>query len=366
MTAPRWRLSPVSSRYLLREFFGLLAPILLTFMIIYLLVDFFDRLDILLRNHATLGSALRYFLFKVPLIVTLIIPPATLAAMLLSLGVLSRRNEIIAWRASGVSLLQTSQPLLGVAALISVGTLAWNETVVPYCAREYQYVNNVEIRKRAQRGILSDREIWYHGADGFYNIEHIDPRRRVLFGLTIYRTDAAFDLRSIIEVPAAQWKDNRWDSAGATERTIGPTGEIVTREIPANELIIHETLSDFLEVHRQPEELSYRALRTHLRNLSRKGIDTSNYRVDLHLKLAVPFTTLVLAWVAIPLAGRVQRHPSVAGIVGTGLVTGFSYWVVLALTNALGQSGALPALVSAWTANAIFGLLGCGLFLSSE
>src|SRR6266446_8320952 len=205
MRSPRSLLSAVSSRYLLNEFLGLFAPILLAFVIVYLLVDFFDRLDVLLKNHATLLSTVRFFAFKVPLIVTQIIPPATLAAMLLSLGVLSRRNEIIAWRASGVSLLQTAIPLLGVAALISVATLAWNETVVPYCTREYQYVNNVEIRKRAQRGILSDREIWYHGADGFYNIQHIDPRRRELFGLTIYRTDAAFDLRSIIEVPAAQW-----------------------------------------------------------------------------------------------------------------------------------------------------------------
>jgi lipopolysaccharide export system permease protein len=366
MAARRWLLSPVSSRYLFREFLGLLVPILLAFMIIYLLVDFFDRLDILLKNQATLASAARYFMFKVPLIVTQIIPPATLAAMLLSLGVLSQRNEIIAWRASGVSLLQTAQPLLGVAALISVGTLAWNETVVPYCTREYQYINNVEIRKRAQRGILSDREIWYHGVDGFYNIQHIDPRRRVLLGLTIYRTDTTFNLRSIIEVPAAQWKDNGWDSTGATERTVDPTGEIVIRQIPPTEPIIRETLNDFLEVHREPAELSYRALRAHLRGLSRKGIDTSNYLVDLHLKLAVPFTTLVLAWVAIPLAGRVQRHPSVAGIVGSGLVIGFGYWVVLALTNALGQSGALPPMVSAWAANAIFVLLGCGLFLSGE
>src|SRR5437899_2841087 len=107
MTAPRWLLSPVSSRYLLRELLGLLVPILLAFVIIYLLVDFFDRLDTLLKNHATLAAAVRYSAFKVPLIVTQIIPPATLAAMLLSLGVLSRRNEIIAWRASGVSLLQT-------------------------------------------------------------------------------------------------------------------------------------------------------------------------------------------------------------------------------------------------------------------
>src|SRR5690242_98886 len=98
----------VTSRYLLREFVGLLIPIILAFLIVYLIVDFFERLDVLLRNHAAPAAALRYFFYKIPLMVTQVLPPAVLAAMLISLGMLSRRNEITALRASGVSLLQTA------------------------------------------------------------------------------------------------------------------------------------------------------------------------------------------------------------------------------------------------------------------
>jgi lipopolysaccharide export system permease protein len=289
-----------------------------------------------------------------------------LTAMLLSLGILSRRNEIIALRASGVSLPQTALPLLALAAAVSLGTLVWNETVVPYCTREYQYVNNVVIRKRAQRALLSDREIWYHGTDGFYNVDHIDARRQTIFGLTIYKTDARFDLRTIVQVGSAQWTDGGWVSTDAVARVIGADGSIVTTPLDAHAVVIRETLGDFLEVHREPEELSYLALRRRIEQLTRKGIDAANYLVDLHMKLAVPFASFVLACVAVPLAGRVQRHPSVAAIVASGLVLGFSYWVVLALTNSLGQSGVLPAVVAAWASNFIFLLLGVALFLSTE
>ncbi len=356
----------VTSRYLIREFVGIFVPIVLAFVLLYLVVDFFDRLNVLLKNHATAAAAARYFLFKIPLMVTQIMPPAMLTAMLLSLGMLSRRNEIIALRASGVSLPQTALPLLSLAAAVSVGTLVWNETVVPYCTREYQHVNNVEIRKRAQRGILSDREIWYHGTDGFYNIDHIDARRQTIFGLTIYKTDTRFDLRTIVQVASAQWTDGRWVSTDAVARTIAADGGITTVQLDAHDVVIRETLNDFLEVHREPEELSYLALRQRIDDLTRKGIDAANYLVDLHMKLAVPFASLVLACVAVPLAGRVQRHASVAAIVATGLVLGFSYWVVLGLTNSLGQSGVLPAVVAAWASNFIFLLLGVALFLSTE
>jgi lipopolysaccharide export system permease protein len=286
--------------------------------------------------------------------------------MLISLGMLSRRNEITALRASGVSLVQTATPLLALAAVLSIGVLVWNETVVPYCTQEYQYVNNIEIRKRPQRAILSDRDIWYHGADGFYNIEHIDPRRNTLYGVTVYRTDANLVLRSIVETPTVQWTGSGWESFGAVEHALGPDGEITTASLPPDQLLIRETLSDFLDVHREPEELNYLALRQRIKDLSRKGIDASVYLVDLNLKLAVPFTTLILACVAVPLAGRVQRHPSLGAIVGIGLAIGFSYWVILALSNSLGQSGVLPPLVSAWAANGIFLLLAGALFLSSE
>jgi lipopolysaccharide export system permease protein len=80
----------------------------------------------------------------------------------------------------------------------------------------------------------------------------------------------------------------------------------------------------------------------------------------------VPFTTFVLAAVAIPLAGRVRRHPSIAAVVGIGFVIGFAYWVLLGLTNSLGLSGALPPAVSAWAANIVFLLIGVALFLSQE
>ena len=366
MRRARYTPTSVISRYLVREFLGMLLPIVMAFVILYLIVDCFDRLTFLLKNHATAGAAVRYFFFKIPLILTQIMPPAVLVALLLSLGMLSRRNEITALRASGISLVETAVPLLALGTLMTLATLAWNETVVPYCTRESQRVNNIEIRKGTPRGILGDRGIWYHGADGFYNIDHIDPQRRMLFGLTIYQTDASFDLRSIIQVPAAEWTGTAWRATGAVQRTVTNDGDIAMKPVPNDQLLRHETLNDFLELRPQAEELSYMQLQQRIAELSRKGIDASNYFVDLHLKLALPFTSLVFACLAIPLAGRVQRHPSLAAIVLIGLATGFGYWVTLALTNALGASGVLPPVVSAWAANVIFLFIGGVIFLTSE
>lgn len=354
------------SRYIARELLGIFLLTLFGFVLLYLIVDFFDRLDILLRHDASVASATKYFVYKIPLMVTQVLPPAVLLATLVGLGLLGRRNEITVMRAAGVSLFQTARPLLLAAALISVLAFAWDEVVVPYCSRQFQYVNNVEIRKRAQRGVFSDREIWYRGSHGIYNIEHVDQNRGTLFGLTVYRIGNDFDLTTIIEVPAVTWRESRWETHGAVKHLVTPDGDLQTRPLDPGELVIAESLDDFREVQREPEELSYGELRSRVSQLAAQGIDASEDLVDLQMKLAVPFANFVLACVGIPLAGRVRRHTSVAALVGMGLCAGAGYWVILAFTKSLGHTGVISPVPATWAANAIYLAIGGSLFLGRE
>ena len=82
--------------------------------------------------------------------------------------------------------------------------------------------------------------------------------------------------------------------------------------------------------------------------------------------MSLPFANAVLAFVAIPIAGRLRRHPSIAAIVGIGAAVGFLYWVILGLATSLGETGTLPPLLAAWSANAIYMLLGVALYLYGE
>ena len=56
---------------------------------------------------------------------------------LVGLGLLALQNEFVALRACGVSMWQIAAPLVLAAAVVSLCVLAWNETVVPYSARQY-------------------------------------------------------------------------------------------------------------------------------------------------------------------------------------------------------------------------------------
>ncbi len=358
--------SSLLSRYLRGEFLRLFCLCLLAFLCLYLIVDFFDRFDNFLKYAAPVSAIVRYFLFKLPIIVTQMVPLAVLTASLLSLGLLARRNELLALFACGVSLWQIARPLLGIATLLSLGTLAWNETIVPYCFHQARYINTVEIRKKAFTGLFHDKGFWYHGNSGFYHIDHFDSRQQTLFGLTIYTLDDNFQVRSLIEVPAARWREKRWHLDRAEEIRFTSDGQVTLHSLGINRVSLSETPEDFAMVERVAEELSYRQLRTYIQSLQRKGLSTTEYQVDLHLKLALPCAAIAMALIGIALAVSSHKRLSLTTAFSLALAVGFGYWVVLALAVSLGHSGSLGPLAAAWVGNIISVLLGMFFFLGAD
>lgn len=365
MTDRRRVLLPVLGRHVGLEFLRTFALTMLAFVAIYLLADFFDRFDSFLQHDAPMSAIARLFLYKVPLIMTQVAPLAVLAGGLIGLGLLARQNEFVAMRACGVSILQVLAPLALLASVICATTFAWNETVVPASARRWHQVWNQEIKQKYGAGVFTGREFWYHGGAGFYSVNRVVPRRRQLIGLTIYQLGADFRPARVIRAESAIWNGNTWELHAP--RTLEFDAE-PSREVPGVPpgFTLPESLEDFRVVSVEAEEFSYRMLRDQIASLQAKGVDASESWVDLHLKIALPVASLVLMLVAVPLAARGTRVSSLPAAVGLGFVIGFAYFIVLAFARALGQTGALPPLLAAWTSNLLFVLVGAYHLLGSD
>lgn len=354
---------PILNRHILGTFLRTAGLCIGAFLAIYLIVEFFEQFDNFLEHNAPTQAILRYFLFKTPMFLTRVAPMAVLAGILLGLGNLARHNEFVALRAAGVSLWQITSGLLIAATLISGFMLFWNEQLVPYCSQRAHDVYVTQIKKRPIKG-NGRQNVWFHGLAGFYNITHVSEKG--LVGLTVYEVGAAFEPRRVIEVDRAKWnRDTKtWRLIGSRAYRLYPDGQVKT-ESP-DDFQIPEPPSAFLAASGEAEEFTFAELRRYIADLRRKGADPSEYFVELHLKLAVPFASLVMALIAIPLATRGTRTSNLAAAVSLGLAIGFSYWVVLAFATALGQSAALHPVVAAWAANGIFAFVGLFLYLGAE
>ena len=72
---------------------------------------------------------------------------------------------------------------------------------------------------------------------------------------------------------------------------------------------------------------------------------------------------IILAFVGISFSLKSERSGGIALSIGTGIVIGFSYWIVFAFCLSLGRGMTIPPLLSAWLANIILGIAAGIMYL---
>jgi lipopolysaccharide export system permease protein len=354
-------LGGILDRYLARLFLRIFLMSLLWITALFTIVEFFDRVGTFVDAGASVGTVLRYFLFKIPLSISRVTGFATLFSTLFCLGLLARTHEITAMRSSGLSVQRISLPLLLVSVVICGFAFVWNEAVVPMFTQRAQMIYKVEVKSRKPLSLFGTQDIWMRGDGNFINVDHFDPKSETLHGISMFVLNRDFTLKGLVEIPRAQWRDGRWQAETGTEWNFSADGQIIKQQISAAPPIT-ETPEDLKLLAREPEEFSFFSLQKQIADMKAKGIDATAYEVDLQVKLAVPFISPLMVLLAIPFALKRRVSSGLALSFGVAMVIAFGYWVLSAFCFSLGHTGALSPLVSAWIPNAIFAMIGLFFF----
>ena len=362
----RRALSPTVNRFLAAQFFGPFLVCLAAFTVAYLLGDMFDRFSDLIRYGGFGLLGLEYFAFKLPLIVSQLLPVASLAGVLLGFALLNRSGEVLACQQLGISRLEMTVPVLVVAALISMFDFALSETVVPSATRASRYLYEVELKKRQLKGVFANQSIWVRIRDGFLSADHYDPSTATLRGVTLYHIAPDYSLRGVVYATYAQWDGHEWVASSATSYQVRRNGSVTGL---AHGDILGASLkpSDLNLLRLDPEEFSLWELDGYIADLKQKGLDPGGYLVDRDLKYAMPLSCIIMVALGIALSlDPLPRHLSLGRSFGNALIIGFGYWLAFGLTSSLGHSSIIAPWVGAWTPNIIFAVLALAIFLVGE
>jgi lipopolysaccharide export system permease protein len=355
------------NRYILSTFGRIFFLSLTAFAGLYLLIDFFERVDSLIEYQATPYQYIAYFLGKIPLIVTQVAPLGVLMGVFMTLGGLSRNNELNALRASGISLLRIAAPLLGVALLISAAVLTLAEYVVPISTRQSTYIMETELKGQAQQIFRRDR-VWFREGQNLIHVLLAIPEQGLMRGITFYEVDENFAMQRRLDADLARYEEGSWTFEEVTERTFDPiSGELATLSFAQRRTLpFSRTPKDFRAPAQKNVELGFRELRQTVMRLRAEGYDATRYRVDMHSRLAVPVASLIMALLGIPFALQKGRGTSFASGIAITIGIGAAFHIINATLTAFGYSSVLPPLLAAWSANLLFGMLGIWMLLSTR
>lgn len=350
--------------YVLRRFLYYFAVIMGAFTLLFETFTFFELLDDIARHHAPFLVVVNYFRYLIPYLLYQLSPLGALVAVLVTLGVLSKNNEIVAFKASGISLYRIALPLLMVGVLLSGLLLILDDTYLPYANQRQDALRNQIKGRPAQTYTRPQR--WIFGEnDKVYNYDFFDPGQKLFGGLTVVELDpATFQMRRRVYATRARWLDTEktWVLESGWVRDFAD-GTVV-RYDPFKVTTLAELVEPPSYFNRevvQAFQMSWRDLRRYIEGLQRAGFDVSSLTVQWHKKLAYPLIAPISMMLAIPFALLVGSRGAVGGVaLGVGIA--IVYWAISALLEAMGGIGQLPPFMSAWSPDLMFFFVGLYFF----
>jgi lipopolysaccharide export system permease protein len=351
----------ILDKYLLREFAWPLLYCFDAFAMLMIVIDLFSTLDEFIQYHARLTTVVHYYLILFPEMFVMIMPMALLLGLLFCLANLSKHNELIAMRASGVSLLRLAVPLLGIGAAATLVVFAVNELFVPRARENADALRN-SVKGRGERGVLEN----YFFAN---SVEHrdwyarrFDTQASRMDNTEIHDRNADGTPARDVYAESARWINGQWRFVEADVYDYRQTPPAVVRVAETNFPAIKETPKRLAVEGKKPEQLTTAELRRYIRTQRRANhlAGLAKYEVNLQNRYAFPLTCLIVVLMGIPLGMRVSRSGPLLGV-GTALTLVVAFYFLNNITGAFGEGGRIPPVVAAWLTNTIFA--GVGLVL---
>lgn len=308
--------------------------------------------------------ALMVILLNLPGVIVMTIPMSVLFSTVMTVNKLCLGSEITIMRACGISINRIAKPIFIFATIMALFTFFINETIVPITVSQSKTLalwafgqKNIPEGKKnftlkeLKNGNQLKRLFYVENCEDkqFYNVSVLDmsdPK-------TI----------QILQAKTGNAVDNGWLFKNASVYTISKVGKTL------NTSWIGETVVDFgvdlkeqLMRNDDATDLNFLQLASELKK--QKTLDAKSirkFKLKFWDKLALPFTTIVLVLLGVPLAITPPRVRYNRGFLFSILII-FFYYLIRALSLSFGESGIIWPFLATWSPNIILGLLGYILY----
>ncbi len=356
-------------RYILRNF---LVPFLLCFfgfLAIWLVFDFSGNASDFIDGHASPRFIVNFYLSQLPQFAVICLPVGLLLALLYAMSRMSRSNEIIAMLTAGQSLGRLLMPLVVFGVLLSLVCLALNYSMAPRAESRKKVLLEQLGKKKEKNAFLESQLFRNRSANRTWFVRKMPVRandKSVLQGIHITQQDAEANITTKWYARQARFRPAR---EGAPARWVLEEGKTVHFEADGD--VASEAIWKKLEVadwnetpwriassNVDAQGLSVSDLRDYLRhNADFPDAQLAPYRSHLQYRWALPWSCLVIVFLAGPLGIVYSRRGVLAGVAGAIFLFAANTFLNY-LMLAFGKGSLVSPFVAAWGSNIAFGLIG--------
>lgn len=344
-------------RYLLRQWLQIFAVTTIGFPVVATLIHLTDNLDDYLARGLTPEAIAVAQLFGLPEKVFLVLPAAVLFSTLFSIGSMNRHSELAAAKASGLSFHRIVLPVYGAALVAALAGLVVGELAPPATRRQLELLGELQTRAQENR-----YNFVYRAEEGWaYAVRELNVRERHMRAVVLAREGTGPGYPTLAVQARRAWfadSSRTWTFVDGRFRIVAGESDDLSLGFDSMRLrSVQETPAGLLVEPKKPEEMRYGELGRYIDALERSGGDGRQLRVERALKIAVPFTCVIIALFAAPLVTTAPRAGGALGV-ALGLGTTIVFLTLVQLSQAIGGGGLIPPVLAAWLPNLVFGGVG--------
>ncbi len=347
----------ILDRYILKSILSIFFTCLFTFLFLYIIIDIFSYLEDIIKQKVGIQALIMYYVGYLPIVFVQVAPFSCLLATLYTFAKFNRDNEIIAMRASGLSIVRVSKTVIVFGLLISVIVFWASDRLVPAAMtlnQKLKYDMADKSRKEREAALQQNTimNLAMYGVDNrLFFINKFDPPKKLIEGIIILEQDQQQNITRKIVANSGIYKDSNWVFYQCITYNFDKSGQVKGEPEYFDEQLmpIPETPEDFLSHKQSPEYMTIAQLKDYLNKLSKSGATTvvRRLKVDLYQRYFSPLLSFMIVLLGIPFSLKMHRRATGLSSIGISILLGFFYYVLNAVCIAFGKSGLLPPLLSA-------------------
>jgi LPS export ABC transporter permease LptG len=354
--------------YILSRFLFYFTVLLTSFVMLFLVFNFFDLTGDMVKNRIPLSTMLAYLFFLTPETIYQFLPISVLVAVLVAFGVLSKQNEVTAFKACGVSIYRMALPIFIGSTVLAGGLFAFDHYYVPDANRRQDAIR-AEIKGAPPQTYARPERKWIMGQGSrIYYYRIFDQATATMGGVSVFELDEkTFQMKRQIAADRAHWlpSSRQWVFDKGWSSDFRPGGRTYEPFEVASFSELTEPPEYFLKQALPYTQMNSIELDRYIRDLQQSGFDTVKLQVQFYRKFAVPLFALIMALLAAPFGFMVGSRGAMTGV-GVSIAIAMSYWGVSALFEKVGGASQLQPAVAAWAPDVLFGMTGLYLLLRAR
>lgn len=339
-----------------------------SFITIYLLIDFFEKIDNFLEKGKSMGLVFKFFLLNVPFIVEQMGPVCILLAGVVTLGILNHSNELIALKAGGVPLKKITAPILVSGVIFTLLFLAMSQFILPKTIAETNRIWNKEVKGRVPLGIYRNGRYYYRGQEGFYSFARPSSKSNDFLFFSYTSWNDKHELSTHIASKEAKWADDTWTLQNGQVQYAVPEKDYFSTDLFTSKVFhFKEKPEDFFVPEYQSLELSL--LDLYKTTQRQRSDDERNLAwANFYGRISYTLLGLPLLFLGLPLLLIVYRKwgKDLSLAVPTSCGMAFGCWGIWGTLQSLAKAGYMNPFFAAISIHLLMGIFGFILLLRED